>query len=61
MSSITPRSAFQNAASSTLLKPKFEPTQHQPPRLDEFGFNLKAKGRLDGNNILKDNSRNKIP
>lgn len=36
---------------------------HQPPRIDEFGFNKKPKARLgdDGSNILKDPSKIHVP
>jgi hypothetical protein len=50
-----PKSSLTDAASASLNKPVFERTMHQPPRIDEFGFNANIKMRLgdDGSNILK--------
>lgn len=51
-----PKHTFQDAAAASLQKPAFDPIMHQPPRIDEFGFNALPKMRLndDGKNILKD-------
>jgi hypothetical protein len=48
-----PKSSLTDTA--TINKPIFERTMHQPPRIDEFGFNANIKMRLgdDGSNILK--------
>jgi len=50
-----PKSTFSEAATTSLSKPPFERTMHQPPRINEFGFNQNIKMRLgdDGSNILK--------
>lgn len=39
-------------------KPIFNATLHQPPRIDQFGFNMDKKAKMghDGSNILKDPS-----
>lgn len=44
-------------------KPAFNPVMHQPPRIDQFGFNKKPKARLgdDGSNILKNPAAIHVP
>jgi hypothetical protein len=44
--------------SQDTTKPPFNRLMHQPPRIDEFGFNANIKMRLgdDGSNILKQNN-----
>ena len=53
-----PKQTLQEAGGAALGKPAFEPTMHQPPRIDQFGFNMAPKMRIcdDGSNILKDNT-----
>jgi len=38
-----------------IVKPQFDKTMHQPPRVDTFGYNVLPKMTLgdDGSNILK--------
>ena len=40
----------------TIVRPTFDKTMHQPPRIDGFGYNALPKMKLgdDGSNILKD-------
>lgn len=44
-------------------KPNFDPTMHQPPRINQFGFNVAPKMKLgdDGSNILKQKDDIKVP
>ena len=63
MTDLTNRSALKESAVTTLAKPSFDTTMHQPPRIDQFGFNQNPKFKLgdDGSNILKHADKIHIP
>jgi len=55
MTDLSNKSAHKESAITALAKPTFDPTMHQPPRIDSFGFNQNYKAKLgdDGSNILR--------
>ena len=63
MTDLTNRSALKESVVTSLAKPSFDPTMHQPPRIDQFGFNQNPKFKLgdDGSNILKQAEKIHIP